>query len=101
MNEEARARTEDLLYVLNAPAHLRKRLICTKELAGTFAEVILNILYGEIRLSEENKKTFTKSKRACEKIATEKKGVDQKISVIRQLDDEVLDAVVDVLEEHV
>jgi hypothetical protein len=101
MNDITRQRCEDLLYILNAPDHFRKRLFCTKELVTTFAELVLNVLYGDIVISEEEKNLLVKSKSLCDKIATSKTGIDEKIKKINKLDDITLNTFAEILDRYV
>jgi hypothetical protein len=101
MNDKVKQRCEHLLYVLKAPESIRKDLFCSKELVTTFCELVLNVLYGEIETSSEEKEVLKKSKHLCELIATDKKGLQEKIGKIRKLDSEVLNIFTQILERYV
>jgi hypothetical protein len=62
---------------------------------------VLNVCYGEIEIELEEREVLKDSRDLCEKIANEKRGVQQKIQRIKTLSDEVIDVMSEILVRHV
>lgn len=103
MNESTKEVCLELLYVLNAPTQLREHILSTPNLRLTLiiCEFSLNLLVGEIPLSERDKTTLFRHKKQIELLADEDARYAKKLKVLKGLEPELLNIYRDILDRHV
>jgi hypothetical protein len=103
MNNSTREVCGELLYALGAPHQLREDIFSSPShrLLHAVCEFALNLLYGEIPLSEEDKLTLKRHKEHLEILADEDKKYTKKVSVLRKIEPELLNILREILQRHV
>jgi hypothetical protein len=103
MNKETRENCVDLLHVLRARDGLRAHILShlSKNLIKTFCELSLNVLYGDLLISEEEKKILIKHKALCEKLAKDVRSWKRKLALINSSPAQLLDVLAEILEKYV
>jgi hypothetical protein len=103
MNEETRENCTDLVHVLRARHALRAQILAhlSKNLIQTFCELTLNVLYGDLHISAEEKKILIKHKTLCEKLSKDRRSWRRKLALVNSTPAELLDTLAQILQKYV
>lgn len=103
MNEQTRTHCQHLLYVLRAPPQLREDiLVCPSFLlVTTFCELALNLLYGELHLTDEDKEVLRSHKELLERLVERSVKYETKVDLLRTAEPSLFNKLRDVLERYV
>jgi hypothetical protein len=103
MNDLTRTHCEHLLYVLRAPPQLLQDiLICPSFLlVTTVCELALNLLYGDLQLTDEDKDVLRRHKELLEQLADSGVEFRPKVILVRYVETELLGKFREILERYV
>lgn len=103
MNESSRSACEQLLHALSSPPPLREDFFQapTFKLVSAVCEFSLNVLYGELALTEDDKAVLKRHKTLLEKLADEKLKYNKKVQLLKLAEPELLDILRDILKRYV
>lgn len=103
MNETIKKNCEDLVYVLRAGDTLRSEILAAPvaSIVETLSEVILNILYGDLKAEEPEEKEFIQQKRLLKKIAEDNQSISERTKLVNKIRPDILNAIKTLLERYV
>jgi hypothetical protein len=103
MNDSTRTHCEYLLYVLRAPPQLRQDiLICPSFLLVTaVCELALNLLHGDLQLTDADKGVLREHKELLEQLADESVEFRSKVNLVRDAEPLLLAKLRDILGRYV
>lgn len=103
MNKETTENCTDLIYILQARSVLRAQFLAnlSEKLVKTFCELALNVLFGSLTISDEEKKILTKHRSLCEKLSKDSESWRRKLSLINSSPPQLLDVLAQVLQKYV
>lgn len=102
MDDETASRCRQLIYVLNAPPELRDQILASPpfSVVTSACEVALNLLHGDIELSEEDVAILAKYKSECKILADGKKSYKRKLDTLATCDPELLQKISNIISRY-
>jgi hypothetical protein len=103
MNDIVEQNLAHLVYILRAPVKLRAEFLTTasERIVIIFCEFFLNVYFGHIEISEEEKLIFIRFKPFCIKLTKESGSIKLKRELICDLNSEVLNVSAQVISKYV
>lgn len=103
MNDATRTACQHLLAALSSPASVREEIFQAPsfKLVCITCEFSLNLLYGDLNLTEEDKTALKRYKPILEQLADEKLKFNKKVKVLQTIETEFLNILRDILKRHV